>query len=344
MSLPSGLHSSQDGSGIVVDRFETLGFEDCCDGHSELEIHLACDSVSDPWRVVVSGETPCLQCNPEVVPADGECMIDSASAAQCGQIGTHATCTGSQQYRLSAYPQGRIEVFNENVGGWGTVCGHWFWDNDGLADMVCRKLGYEGGTLYTYGVDDSLDTLPIVAGYRLCQQTEAERTAAGQTDLWDCEERGAPHDRDCATSSCDGSCDGCAPGTVDPGCTHSIDQGVICYHAGDAGAMSCQTHNMVDTGSCDDWHHCSDGCQTCSGCHFGCAQTDPNHPQDLLFGCVDFQTANCNYDVTNGDGSFSRALRTFAQCSGVNPQPAGYCRGSLASAAFLANHDVCEVL
>ena len=104
-------------------------FEDCCDGHSELEIHLACDSVSDPWRVVVSGETPCLQCNPEVAPPDGQCMIDSASAAQCGQIGTHSTCTGSQQYRLSAYPQGRIEVFNENVGGWGKTSAH--------IDMVC---------------------------------------------------------------------------------------------------------------------------------------------------------------------------------------------------------------
>ena len=32
--------------------FEALGFEDCCDGHSELEVHLACDSESSPWRVV----------------------------------------------------------------------------------------------------------------------------------------------------------------------------------------------------------------------------------------------------------------------------------------------------
>ena len=38
--------------------FESLGFEDCCDGHAELEVHLTCDTASGvtaPWRVVVSG-------------------------------------------------------------------------------------------------------------------------------------------------------------------------------------------------------------------------------------------------------------------------------------------------
>ena len=82
------------------------------------------------------------------VEAAGVCMVSTASAAQCGTIGGLATCTGSQAYRLSSYPQGRIEVFNDAInsgaGGWGTVCGHWLWDNDGLADMVCRKMGYDG--------------------------------------------------------------------------------------------------------------------------------------------------------------------------------------------------------
>ena len=53
------------------------------------------------------------------------CQVSTASAAQCGTAGGHATCTGSQSIRLSAHPQGRIEVFNQNVGSWGTVCGHW---------------------------------------------------------------------------------------------------------------------------------------------------------------------------------------------------------------------------
>ena len=194
-----------------------------------------------------------------------------------------------------------------------------------------------GGTLYTYGVDESLPTLPIVGGYRLCRATEAERLAADppQVDLKDCEERGSPFDpRDIPQSTPQ-----VAEGSIANDCTHHIDQGAICYRSADAGRLACQTHNSADT--CDDWHGCSDGCQTCSGCHFGCAQTNPNHSQDLLFGCVDFQTTNCVYDVTNSDGSFSKALRIFAQCSGAT-QEAGYCRGSLASAAFLANHDVCE--
>jgi hypothetical protein len=43
--------------------FESLGFEDCCDGHAELEVHLPCDTSVDPWRVVVAGEAECLRCN-----------------------------------------------------------------------------------------------------------------------------------------------------------------------------------------------------------------------------------------------------------------------------------------
>ena len=192
-----------------------------------------------------------------------------------------------------------------------------------------------GGTLYTYGVDESLDPLPIVGGYRLCQATEGDRLAAGQNELWDCEERGSPFDpRDIPQLTPQ-----VAEGSIANDCTHHIDQGAICYRSADAGRLACQTHNSA--GTCDDWHGCSDGCQTCSGCHFGCAQTNPSPAQDLLFGCVDFQTTNCVYDVTNSDGSFSKALRIFAQCSGAT-QEAGYCRGSLASAAFLANHDVCE--
>ena len=63
---------------------------------------------------------------PAPPPSPGDvCMVSTASAAQCGSAGGHVTCTGSQTIRLSAHPQGRIEVFNPNVGGWGTVCGHW---------------------------------------------------------------------------------------------------------------------------------------------------------------------------------------------------------------------------
>ena len=42
--------------------FESLGFEDCCDGHSELEVHLPCDQVASTWRLVVSGPSDCMVC------------------------------------------------------------------------------------------------------------------------------------------------------------------------------------------------------------------------------------------------------------------------------------------
>ena len=42
--------------------FEVVGFEDCCDTHSELEVHLPCDQTTDPWRVVQTGVTSCLTC------------------------------------------------------------------------------------------------------------------------------------------------------------------------------------------------------------------------------------------------------------------------------------------
>ena len=43
--------------------FEALGFEDCCDGHAELEVHLPCDRATDPWRIVQAGVTACMACD-----------------------------------------------------------------------------------------------------------------------------------------------------------------------------------------------------------------------------------------------------------------------------------------
>merc|ERR1712072_1093374 len=42
--------------------FESLGFEDCCDGHSELEVHLPCGASASPWRFAIAGESDCLVC------------------------------------------------------------------------------------------------------------------------------------------------------------------------------------------------------------------------------------------------------------------------------------------
>jgi hypothetical protein len=67
---------------------------------------------------------------------------------------------------------GRLEVKNIE-GTWGTVCGHWTWDNDNAADIVCRQLGYASGEVYTFGHSTQLPSLPVVTGGRVCTGTEA---------------------------------------------------------------------------------------------------------------------------------------------------------------------------
>eukprot|EP01043_Picozoa_sp_COSAG02_P075429 COSAG02_NODE_15551_length_1161_cov_0.677966_2_plen_321_part_01 len=276
----------------------------------------------------------------EVVSED--CKMSTTSANQCGQTGSMATCVPSttcigtvqadgscdghtRGVRLSSYPQGRIEIYNEDVQGWGTVCGHWLWDNDAPADIVCRQLGYSGGVLYTYGAGAGTTSLHPVFGYRRCTGTEA--------NLFDCEEHVSPADRDCRTAG-----PGCAEHTMDPQCTHELDLGALCFNEGESPAerVQCQVHNAAD--SCDEWHGCTDGCQKCSGRSF--VQVSA-HPQDVFFGCVSFETTQCVYDITGSDGSYQHALREFALCSAVSPQPEGYCRASLASAMYLRNGDVC---
>ena len=60
--------------------------------------------------------------------------------------------------------------------------------------------------------------------------------------------------------------------------------------------------------------------------------------QQIVFGCVDFYSAQCTYDANAASrGSYDAALREFATCAEVMPEPQGYCHGSLPSAAFLRN-------
>ena len=56
--------------------FEGVGFENCCDGHAELEVHLPSDMTTDPWRTVNSGPTgglvaPCEAAPPPPPPPAG---------------------------------------------------------------------------------------------------------------------------------------------------------------------------------------------------------------------------------------------------------------------------------
>ena len=64
--------------------FEALGFEDCCDGFSVVEVHLPCDSAASPWRIVQSGS-----------PLGTTSTIDQGCAPQCAgeQLGEHPCLT-----------------------------------------------------------------------------------------------------------------------------------------------------------------------------------------------------------------------------------------------------------
>ena len=60
--------------------WEVLGFEDCCDGHAELEVHIPCDSMASPWRTIVAGISPCMSCDAQV---EASCSADTSPAAVC---------------------------------------------------------------------------------------------------------------------------------------------------------------------------------------------------------------------------------------------------------------------
>ncbi len=273
-------------------------------------------------------------------------VMDVTVTATC--VGTAAT----HQARLSCVhsagtdgcKMGRIEAFNNHItrpgspaaGAWGTVCGHYFWDNDNLANIVCRQMGYSSGQTYTFGKTDFLPTLPVVVGWRACH--------GGEGDIFACEDsspEGGLDDMDCH-NGCVGpdGVQGTADDTIDGTCPHSIDQGAICY---------------------DDSSPPQLARDVCRGCGAGGCALQENTDQEIIFSCVDYYTAHCSYDITNtwvntqlsthdwwyggnagsGAGSYSRAMRAFAECAAVSPEPVGYCHGALNDATALANHDVC---
>ena len=117
-------------------------------------------------------------------------------------------------------------------------------------------------------------------------------------------------------------------------CPHAVDQGAICY----SDAAPSQLNVPV-----------------CRGCGSGGCALATDTDQPVIFGCIDFYTTNCIYDITGTIdtpdlqlrytssmvGSYNYAMRAFAECTQVSPEPPGYCHGSLGSAADLSNHGVC---
>ena len=83
--------------------FESLGFEGCCDGHSELEVHIPCDLRTDPWRTVVTGPSasmmslrPGENCTAHVVVETQE------EALTCGDVVSGNTVVRSDLSQLSS--------------------------------------------------------------------------------------------------------------------------------------------------------------------------------------------------------------------------------------------------
>ena len=84
-------------------RLGRQGFEDCCDGHAELEVHLPCDNADSPWRLVAHGESPCLSCSlvdpmtegPVIDGVQRSCASENEAAACCRQEGHGCNNLGS---------------------------------------------------------------------------------------------------------------------------------------------------------------------------------------------------------------------------------------------------------
>ena len=105
-------------------------------------------------------------CDPSTLPNHhGKSFI-------CGPKSHGARLACASSVGTGTCHQGRIELLNPYSGHWGTVCGHHVWNNDFAANVVCQELGFQSGTIYTYGSTMALPAgLPIVAGYRECVGT-----------------------------------------------------------------------------------------------------------------------------------------------------------------------------
>ena len=190
-------------------------------------------------------------------------------------------CTGRIEMKAHPFTDGPAdEIMTRDMGAapiWGTVCGHWLWDSNEAANIVCRDLGYERGTLYTFGTSLNAAEFPNVAGFQICAGTEAS--------IEDCPVQSAGRDdtgnhlpaRSCYTDPA--SQNGC-----DSGCSHALDQGAVCYASGET-------------------PHLQSWVENCNGCGVGCGiigQERAGHSQTIYFGCVDYYTAQCTFDATAG--------------------------------------------
>ena len=68
--------------------FEALGFESCCDGAAELEVHLPCDALASAWRIVGHGANDCMACGAVL---EETCSVSDPNAGVIGTGGADGT-------------------------------------------------------------------------------------------------------------------------------------------------------------------------------------------------------------------------------------------------------------
>ena len=326
---------------------DCINFDCCGAGGNCVDLFQSATCTCNPGY---SGTSCNTRASPYLTLTAGEC--DSGSAPAPPQTGGGSTATarlGCTHTGASTCRQGRIEVFNPSGNEWGTVCGHWMWDNDNVANIVCRQLGFAYGTLYTFGVTTQLQQLPVVWGFRRCAGTEASIFQCPQPD------GSNPSDPTCNQHSSTtqnnpfGTNNACTGG-VDTTCTHAIDQGAVCYSSTEPSQLmpsmapcqgckyGCSSGGLSNEHTSGNHNQCASNGQQCAAgqCAAAGAACQP-----VVFGCIDFYSAQCTYDATSGGGSYDAALAEFAACSEIVPEPQGYCHGALTTAGALRNQDVC---
>ena len=108
--------------------FEGLGFEGCCDGHSELDVHLPPDGEGDPWRRVVSGPTTdfvadCSATPPPYTPpsgtASGNCVYslygDAAAYPKLSMAAAEDDCIKYGGHLAPAPSQADADLIDELI-------------------------------------------------------------------------------------------------------------------------------------------------------------------------------------------------------------------------------------
>jgi hypothetical protein len=217
--------------------------------------------------------------------------------------------------------------------------------------MACVANGFVTGRIYTYGTTHAdlytiaqgqsgerpsaqqVPALPVMIGHHTCTTSNLDN----HENLFQC-----PNSRDYPQNS--------------PlrGCSHHLDQGVICYE--NAKVIAAQQVNPTVPCHGD---NCPQPPEKLAECHGAAEETDK---QPIVFGCVDFWTTSCTAANANIK-DYAGALRRFATCAEAAPgstnyvQPAdsfaaqtsskwnaktGYCHATLQSGKYLSNQVICQ--